>query len=109
TSPAIIPELSYDSKTDLVPVAPLGRSPQVLVVSKDIAVNDLRELWNTQVTTSGGLCFGTSATGSYAHLSMMEVARLAGLPATHVPHKGGSPMIMATIGKEISVGIGSVA
>jgi len=108
TAPATTPNLPFDPKADLVPVAPLGRSPQVLVVSKDVKAAGLRELWQAQIAKSGELFFGTSATGSYAHLAMAELARQSGMPATHVPYKGGSPMIMATIAQEIALGIGSV-
>jgi len=108
TGPAITPNFPFDPMTDLVPVAPLGVSPQVLVVKADAKEKTLRELWSRAGARAGGLFFGTYSTGSLAHLAMLELASESKLSATHVPYKGGNPMVMATIAGEIPLGIGSV-
>ena len=49
----------------------------------------------------GALAYGTSGIGSSGHLAGELLGYMAGIKMTHVPYKGGSPGLMATLSGEV--------
>lgn len=89
TAPALFPNLPYDPRRDLAPVALLVRGPQLLVVHPDVPANDLASFAALARTRPDAVAFGSVGVGSGGHLAMLELAdRLGGLPLLHVPYRG---------------------
>src|SRR5690606_40079773 len=57
----------------------------------------------------GDLLYGTYGTGSLAHLAMAALAKEAGISATHIPYKGGGPLMIAALAGEVPVALGTYA
>lgn len=49
------------------------------------------------------LTFGSTGTGSIFHLAGVDFARKAGIAITHVPYKGGAPIIQDLMGSQVDV------
>src|SRR6266446_3531856 len=52
---------------------------------------------------------GSIGNGSLGHLAMIVVQQQGGFKVTHVPYKGGGPMMADVMGKQIDLGIASTA
>src|SRR5438552_16223494 len=55
------------------------------------------------------LSIGSVGNGSLGHLAMILLQQAGGFKATHVPYKGGGPMMADVMGGQIDLGIASVA
>src|SRR5207247_4990066 len=55
------------------------------------------------------LSIGSVGNGSLGHLAMILLQQAGGFKVTHVPYKGGGPMMQDAMGGQIDLGIASVA
>lgn len=81
-------KLPYDPNKDFTPVAYVGSSTNILLVSPKLGVNNVRELIEYAKKEPGRLTYATSGIGSVAHLTSEMFAMMAGAKLTHVPYKG---------------------
>jgi len=56
----------------------------------------------------GKLNYGSSGVGGSNHLNPLAFERQAGVRLTHVPYRGGGPMLTALLGGEVDMVIGSL-
>ena len=54
------------------------------------------------------VAFGSIGTGSLGHLAMAQVASMQGVQFTHIPYKGGGPLMTDAIGGQVPLAIGTV-
>jgi len=52
--------------------------------------------------------FGSIGTGSLGHLAMLQIANLAHVEFTHIPYRGGGPLMTDAVGGQVPVAIGTV-
>lgn len=72
----------------------LNNSPLALYARGTLPANNLDELVALGLTTgSQTLSYGTTGPGSLFHLTTERLLSLTGMKATHVPYKGGMPML----------------
>lgn len=91
-NPTLMPKnVSYNVKTDLVPIILIEESPLILNVNKQLPVKNVGELIELAKKEPGKITFGSSGVGGAHHLSGELFAREAGVEMTHVPYKGGAP------------------
>jgi tripartite-type tricarboxylate transporter receptor subunit TctC len=102
---ALFPRLSYDPDADFVAIAMLAQQPNLLVVSPKALpdVTNVAELIAKAKATSGGLNYGSNGVGSFTHLSMELFRAQAGIPMTHVPYRGSSPLLNDMVAGNIGV------
>ena len=86
-------QMPFDVLKDLVPVAPIGDAPQILIVNANISAKSLKEFIALAKSQPGKLSYGSAGTGSTAHLGGNQFARLAGLELLHVPYRGVGPAV----------------
>ncbi|MES2187270.1 MAG: tripartite tricarboxylate transporter substrate binding protein [Pseudomonadota bacterium] len=84
---ASMPGLGYDAQRDLAPVARLGRSPALLVVSASLPVRSVRELADYAKAHKNEASY--ASVGSASPNSLIFV-RNTGIPAVQVLYKGGA-------------------
>jgi tripartite-type tricarboxylate transporter receptor subunit TctC len=78
--------------------------PNVVAVHPSLPVHNVQELIAHIRATRGGMAFGSSGVGSSNHLAG-ELFRLrTGLDMTHVPYRGGGPVLADLIGGTIQLG-----
>lgn len=89
---ALNPKLSYDPKTDLVPVVLLEKGPVVLIVnSTKSPYKSVQELVAAAKATPGKLSYASAGAGGAYHLAGEMFNQSTGTTGVHIPYKGGGP------------------
>jgi tripartite-type tricarboxylate transporter receptor subunit TctC len=81
----------YNAATDFTPVALVAEVPIVLIVRKDLPVNDLKEFVAYAKKNQDKMSFGSAGTGSATHLACVVLDTAMGTHITHVPYRGTGP------------------
>jgi tripartite-type tricarboxylate transporter receptor subunit TctC len=82
---------AYNSMTDFTPVALMIEAPLVLVVRKDLPVNDMKEFVAYAKANKDKMQFASAGTGSAIHLGCALMNMVTGLDVLHVPYRGANP------------------
>lgn len=83
-------DMPYDMRTDMAPIAIVGRAPGILLVNPGFEADTLQEFVALAKARPGGLNFGSGGSGSSEHLSGELFKKVAGVDLVHVPYKGGA-------------------
>ena len=108
-APALYRNLPYDPSRDFVAVAPVGISPNVLVVPPARGWNTVADLVAAAKARPGALNFSSVGVGSATHLSAERFVSSAGIRAVHVPFKGGAEAMLEVIAGRVDLFFGPVA
>jgi tripartite-type tricarboxylate transporter receptor subunit TctC len=106
---SLIPNLPYDTLTDLSPVMLVGTAPMAIVTSLGKPYKTFGDVVQAAKAKPEALTVGSVGNGSLGHLAMIVVQQMGGFKVTHVPYKGGGPMMADVMGSQIELGIASVA
>lgn len=101
--PHLFSNMPYDPKKDLTPVSIIARQPPVLTVRKGLPVSNTRELLAYIKENPGKVNYGSFGVGTWAHVAMEEVAKIAGLEMVHVPFRGGGQVLTEMLAERIDV------
>ncbi len=101
-------KLPYDPVKSIAPVAQLGTGPNVLAVHPSVAAKTTKELIALAKSKPGQLNYASAGIGSFQHMSSEMFRIMAGLDIVHIPYKGGGPAMLAVIGGQAQVSIGSL-
>ena len=74
---------------DFVPVAPINYSDLLLVVHPSVPVKSVKELIALAKARPDEILYGSSGSGSFLHLTMVQLNVMSGARMVHVPYKGG--------------------
>lgn len=94
--------LTFDPVKDFTPVIGLVATGNVLVSTPQFPANTLQELIALARQKPGEFNFGSWGIGSSPHIDTETIARIAGLKLTHVPYKGGGPLLQAVLAGEVN-------
>jgi tripartite-type tricarboxylate transporter receptor subunit TctC len=89
--------LGFEYERALVPVTQLTLLPSVLMVRADSPHNTLARLVAHLRANPGRESYGSSGTGTGAHLSGALLMRRAGTEAQHIPYRGGAQQMTAML------------
>jgi tripartite-type tricarboxylate transporter receptor subunit TctC len=81
----------YNASADFTPVALIAEIPTVLIVRKDMPVNDLKEFVAYAKKNQDKMSYGSAGTGSATHLACIVLDAAMGTHITHVPYRGTGP------------------
>jgi tripartite-type tricarboxylate transporter receptor subunit TctC len=104
-APGIYKSLPYDFERDLDPVALVASTPNVLIVNNDLPVKSVAELIAYAKSNPGKLNFGSAGIGSTEHLSGELFRAMTKTQVTHIPYKGGAPMMAELMSGQIQFAI----
>ena len=90
-------KLPYDIVTDFDHVVYLGASPCVVVSSKHLPVNNVKEFIDYLKARPNKLHYGSSGIGAASHLCGQSFLTAGGFKADHVPYRGAGPMMVDVI------------
>jgi len=107
-NPSLIPNLPFDTLKDLAPVMLVGTSPMALVTHVAQPYKDFRDVLAAAKKQPGSVAFGSTGTGTLGHLAMAQIGDLQGVEFTHVPYKGGGPLMIDAVGGQVPLAIGTV-
>lgn len=108
-NPSLIPNLPYDTLRDLTPIMLIGTSPMVITAHPGTPYKSFTDLINASKTKPGSVAYGTIGAGSLAHLAMTLYSNQLKIEMTHVPYKGGGPLVTDAIAGHVPVAIATVA
>ncbi|HYS50375.1 MAG TPA: tripartite tricarboxylate transporter substrate-binding protein, partial [Burkholderiales bacterium] len=84
-------------------VSLLVTSPQALVGATNFAPNTVQELLTLAKANPGKVTYATVGAGSSNHLNALLLSNRTGIEMTHVPYKGGAPMMIDLVGGQVNV------
>ena len=96
--------MPYDPFKDFTPISKAFETVLLVVSNPQVPVNGIRELIDYARKNPGKLSYGTSGIGTSHHLSGEAVKLLTGIEWTHVPYKGGPPVLTDLMSGQIQVG-----
>lgn len=98
-------KIGYDPERDLAPIALIGTTPMVLVVSAQAPGNTPQD-WLTWLRNQGSKAsYGSPGTGTPGHLGMELIKSRGGIDAMHVPYQGNPQIITAMIGGQLQAAL----
>ena len=103
TNPAVKRDLGYDAVKDFTPIAMLGGTPNVLVVTRAVPVNTLQEFIAYAKANPRKVDYGTSGVGTLNHLVMEQFKRASGVPSLAVPYRSIGQAFTDAMGGQIQV------
>jgi tripartite-type tricarboxylate transporter receptor subunit TctC len=99
------PKIGYDPERDLAPVALIGTTPMVLVVSAQASGTTPQE-WLTWLRNQGSKAsYGSPGTGTPGHLGMELIKSRSGIDAMHIPYQGNPQIITAMMGGQLQAAL----
>ena len=104
-APAIYKNLTYDFQKDLDPISLVALTPNVVIVNPSVPARSVAELVTYIKAHPGTVTYGSAGIGSTEHLSGELFSAMIGVPMTHVPYKGGAPMMSDLIAGQIQMAI----
>ena len=106
-NPSLIPNIPFDTVKDLAPVMLVGTSPMAVVAHASQPYKDFRDVL-AAAKAGKPVSYGSIGTGSLGHLAMAQVASLQKVAMTHIPYRGGGPLMTDAIGGQVPLAIGTV-
>lgn len=101
-------KVSYDFEKSFEPVSLLVQAPGILVAHPDFKPSTVKELIELAKANPGKVTYGTAGAGSSNHLSAELFSAMAGVKMTHVPYRGGGPLMTDLLGGHIDIAFGTL-
>ena len=96
-SPSLRESMPYNVARDFAPIGLAATMPQMLVVGLQVPVSTVNELIAYVKARPGQLNYASGGPGSVAHLAGEMFKSAAGLDATHIPYRAGTPAAVTEI------------
>lgn len=106
-NPALIPNMPFDSKKDLAPLVLVGTSPMVLATHVGSEYKTFADVV-AATKAKKNVSYGSIGSGSLGHVAMTLLGKNGGLDWTHIPYKGGGPLMNDAVAGHVPLSIGSV-
>lgn len=97
TLPSLIKDLSFDPVRDFVPITTMSASELSITVRTEVPVASFTDFVRWAREKPGALTYGSGGVGSPGHLTCAAVADRAGLSVRHIPYKGVTDAMAATL------------
>ncbi len=101
--------LPFDTEKDLEPVLLIGTSPHILCCHPSRPWKTFNDVLADAKKDPGRLNYGSIGTGSLGHLTTVLLGRRAGIQLTHVPYRGGGPLLNDAVAGHVDLAMASSA
>ena len=101
-------KVAYDPFRSFEHISLLVQAPGILVATPSFPPSTVRELTDYATANPERVTYASAGTGSSNHLSALLFSKMAGIRMTHVPYKGGGPIIADLIGGHVQILFGSL-
>ncbi|WP_019656124.1 Bug family tripartite tricarboxylate transporter substrate binding protein [Variovorax atrisoli] len=108
-NPLTQPNPGYDPIKDFASISQLSRSINVLLVNPAVPAKNFKEFVALVKSRPGELNFCSAGPGSMGQLNVELMKSQLQLDATHVPYRGGGPLVTALISNEVQFGLDNLA
>ena len=106
-NPALIPNLPFDSRKDLLPIVLVGTSPMVLATFSGSEFKTFADVV-LAAKAKKNVSYGSIGSGSLGHVAMALLGKNGGIEWAHIPYKGGGPLMNDAVAGHVPLSIGSV-
>ncbi|HEX7892111.1 MAG TPA: tripartite tricarboxylate transporter substrate binding protein [Ramlibacter sp.] len=106
-NPSLIPNLPFDTRKDLAPVILLGTAPMVVATPAGSEFKTFADVV-AAAKAKKNVSYGSVGSGSLGHLAMALLGKSGGLEWTHVPYKGGGPLMQDAIAGHVPLSVASI-
>ena len=106
-NPSLIPNMGFDTQKDLQPVMLIATAPMALVTNAATPYRSIADVVAAAKAKPGSIGYGTIGSGSLGHLAMTVAQASQGFQVTHVPYKGGGPLMQDVIAGHVPLAIGT--
>ena len=106
-NPALIANLPFDTRRDLAAVALVGTGAMLLATHADSPYKTFADVV-AAAKAKKNVSYGSIGSGSLGHLAVTLLAKGGGFELTHIPYKGGGPLMNDAIAGHVPLSIGSV-
>ncbi len=100
-------KMPYDTLKDIANITLIGTSPMVLAASNKSGITSFKELTNDSKKATP-YNYGTIGAGSLGHLAMASLAKKSKFEWTHIPYRGGGPLMADALAGHIQLAVGSI-
>jgi tripartite-type tricarboxylate transporter receptor subunit TctC len=97
-------KVGYDPRKDLVPVATLVQTPNMIVINPSVPAKTFPEFLSW-ARKQPSIPYGTAGAGGSTHLGGELFRHVSGLPFVHVPYRGAAPAVQDTVSGQIQVAV----
>ena len=101
TNKVLYDNLPYDPERDLAAISLLASAPQILVVNPSVPVSTFKEFLQYLRANPAKLSYGTTGSGSAAHLTMELLKSDAKVFLVHIPYRGFPQAVTDMMGGNI--------
>ena len=106
-APALL-KLNYDVQRDLIPIAAVVKSDNVLVVHPATKIHSMAELVAQAKAKPGALTFASAGHASPAHMCGEMIKRRAGIDMVHVPYTSATAAMNAVLAGNVNMFCGPI-
>ena len=108
-NPSLIPNMPFDTIKDLAPVMLLGKGAMVVTAHSSTPYKTFGEVLQVARSKPGAISYGSIGSGSLAHLAMTALGVPLKADWTHIPYKGGGPLVADGIAGHVPVTMATYA
>ena len=101
-NPHVYAKMPIDTLKDLTPIAPLASNQFVLSINPALPPKTLPEFIDYAKKANPPLAYASGGNGSQHQLMMEMLKARAGFDMVHVPYRGGTPAVTATMSGEVA-------
>ena len=107
-NPTVQARLPYDTLKDFQPITQIAFQPYVLVLNPGVPARDVKEFVALSKAKPNAVSFGSTGTGSGAHLAGELFKLTTGAQMTHIPYKGMGPALIDLLGAQTQAVFGTI-
>lgn len=104
-NPAVYKKMPFDAVNDFTPISVVGATPLVLVATRSLPANNVKELVALLKARPDDYNLASSGNGTIIHLAGVLFLDQAGVPAKHIPYKGTGPMVNDLLSGQVQFGV----
>jgi tripartite-type tricarboxylate transporter receptor subunit TctC len=102
-STSLYTKLNYVFLRDIAPVAPVVRSPNIMVVNPGVKATTVPEFIALAKANPGRINMASTGNGTSTHLSGELFKAMTGIDMVHVPYRGNAPALTDLMGGQVQV------
>lgn len=102
-------KLPYHPTRDFVPIAPVSKSPLVVVASTSLQAATIGEFVSRAKANPDKLTYSSAGNGNITHLGNLLFQQAVGIKTVHVPYKGSAPAMTDVMSGRIDYSTPTVA
>lgn len=106
--PSMFKHLSWNPRSDLIPITSGAYTPVALIVSAKSPYKSLRQLIDAAKARPGSLNFAGGGYGGSTHLAFEVFSEQAGVKLTNIPYKGAGESLIGLMGGSVTTLIAAV-